>query len=255
MDATPASPVSSFRERREVELMGRYQRDGDLAARDALTRRFMPLARDLARRYAYTGEPFEDLAQVAYVGLIKAIDRFEPDRGVRFTSYAVPTIVGELRRYVRDRGWAVRVPRDLQERVLAMNRETETLAKTLGRSPSPREVARELGWSTEELLEVREAANAYAADSLDASVEDAHSGTGMTVVETLGSEDARYDLVDSRDALASAWRTLPERERRVLGLRFRNDLTQSEIGERIGFSQMHVSRLLRQALERLREAA
>jgi RNA polymerase sigma-B factor len=134
------------------------------------------------------------------------------------------------------------VPRDLQERVLAMNRETETLAKTLGRSPSPREVARELGWSIEELLEVREAANAYAADSLDASVEDAHSGTGMTVVETLGSEDARYDLVDPRDALASAWRTLPERERRVLGLRFGDDLTQSEIGERIGASRRCTSR-------------
>ncbi|HEX2125888.1 MAG TPA: SigB/SigF/SigG family RNA polymerase sigma factor [Thermoleophilaceae bacterium] len=235
--------------------MLRYQRGGDLAARDALTRRFMPLARGIARRYTYTGEPFEDLAQVAYVGLTKAIDRFEPDRGVRFTSYAVPTIVGELRRYVRDRGWAVHVPRDLQERVLAMNRHTEALAKKLARSPSLREVARELGWTAEELLEVREAANAYTADSLDASIEDAQSGPGTTVVETLGSEDARYDLVDSRDALASAWRTLPERERRVLALRFTGELTQSEIGERIGFSQMHVSRLLRQALERLREAA
>jgi RNA polymerase sigma-B factor len=255
MDAAPATAVSPFRERRELELLCRYQRDGDLAARDALTRRFMPLARDLAKRYRYTGEPFEDLAQVAYVGLIKAIDRFEPDRGVRFTSYAVPTIVGELRRYVRDGGWAVHVPRDLQERVLALNRQTETLAKTLGRSPSLREVARELGWSTEELLEVREAANAYAADSLDASVEGPHQEMGMTVADTLGLEDARYELVDSRDALACAWQKLPDRDREVLALRFAGELTQSEIGERIGFSQMHVSRLIRQALARLRDAA
>jgi RNA polymerase sigma-B factor len=255
MAATAPTRILPFRPRRDADLIFRYGNHGDRRAREVLTRRFMPLARDLARRYIHTGEPLEDLTQVAYLGLLKAIDRFELGRGVRFTSYAVPTIHGELRRYVRDRAWAVHMPRDLQEGVLAMNRRTEDLSTRLGRSPSVREVAGELGWSSEQLLEVRDAALAYKADSLDAPVEDGSAGTGIALVDTLGSEDGRYELIESRAAIASAWRTLPERERCALRLRFDEELTQQEIGERIGVSQMHVSRLLRHAMEHLREAA
>jgi RNA polymerase sigma-B factor len=246
---------SLFQSRSETRLMCRYRHDGDLGAREALTLRFMPLARELARRYVNTGEPLDDLAQVAYIGLLKGIDRFDPNRGVRFTSYVVPTILGELKRHVRDRGWAVHMPRGLQERVLLMNRESEALTKALRRSPSVRELALELGWSAEELLEVRDAAGAYAAESLDARFDVPGFESGLRLVETLGSEDERYELVDSRDALASAWHKLPDRERRVVALRFGEELTQSEIGERMGCSQMQVSRLLRHALERMREAA
>jgi RNA polymerase sigma-B factor len=192
-------------QRTERELLVRYHRHGDLAAREELARRFLPLARDLALRYTYTDEPFDDLLQVASLGLIKAIDRFEPERGTKFSSYAAPTILGELKRYFRDKGWALHVPRDLQERTLAVNRETDDEAAEL--------------------------------------------------VDLLGAEDHTYELVESRDAIASTWRALPEIERTVLELRFLHDLTQREIGERIGYSQMHVSRLLRRALKRLETAA
>jgi RNA polymerase sigma-B factor len=215
----------------------------------------MPLARELALRYRYTDEPIEDLNQVAYLGLLKAIDRFDPDRGTRFTSYAVPTILGELKRHFRDRGWALRVPREMQERVLAVNRESEALAKRLGRSPSVREIAERLGCSVEQVLEAREAATSYEAASLDAPVTGIDPDDAPTVADTVGSHEGGYELVELGHAIAGAWRALPDRERRVLRLRFVDDLTQREIGERIGVSQMHVSRLLRRALERLRVAA
>jgi RNA polymerase sigma-B factor len=243
------------RTRHESDLMRRYQASGDLAARAELTERFMPLARDLALRYRYTDEPVEDLTQVAYLGLLKAIDRFDAGRGTRFTSYAVPTILGELKRHFRDKGWALRVPRDMQERVMAVNKESEILAKRLGRSPSVREIAERLGCSAEDVLEAREAANSYEAASLDAPVGGADPDDAPTVSDTIGSVDGGYELIESRDAIAGAWRALPERERRVLHLRFVEDLTQREIGDRIGVSQMHVSRLLRRALERLQSAA
>jgi RNA polymerase sigma-B factor len=243
------------RTRRESELLVRYQRDGDVAARGELAERFMPLARDLAQRYRYTDEPLDDLTQVAYLGLLKAIDRFDAGRGTRFTSYAVPTILGELKRHFRDKGWALRVPRDMQERVLAVKRESETLSKKLGRSPSVRELALRVGCTPEEVLEAREAASSYDAASLDAPIAGAHAYDAPTVADTVGTEEGGYQLVEVNDAIAGAWRALPERERRVLHLRFAEDLTQREIGERIGVSQMHVSRLLRRALDRLQVAA
>jgi RNA polymerase sigma-B factor len=238
----------------EQELLIRYHRDGDLAAREELAKRFLPLARDLALRYTYTDEPFDDLLQVASLGLIKAIDRFEPDRGTKFSSYAAPTILGELKRHFRDKGWALHVPRDLQERTLAVNRETETLSKSLGRSPRVREVAKALGCSVEAVLEAQEAAASYEAASLNAPTS-REDDEAAELVDLLGGDDQAYELVESRDAIANTWRALPEVERNVLEVRFVHDMTQREIGDQIGYSQMHVSRLLRRALSRLETAA
>jgi RNA polymerase sigma-B factor len=238
----------------ERQLLIRYHRDGDLVAREELAESFLPLARDLALRYTYTDEPFDDLLQVASLGLIKAIDRFEPGRGTKFTSYAAPTILGELKRHFRDKGWALHMPRDLQERTLKVSRATESLSKELGRSPKVREVAQELGCSVEDVLEAQEAAASYEASSLDAPTA-RDDEEAAPLVDLIGDEDTAYELVESRDAIASTWRALPEVERQVLELRFMHDLTQREIGERIGYSQMHVSRLLRRALDRLETAA
>ena len=238
----------------EQQLLIRYHEFGDLAAREELVARFLPLARDLALRYTYTDEPFDDLLQVASLGLIKAIDRFEPGRGTKFTSYAAPTILGELKRHFRDKGWSLHVPRDLQERTLAVGRATEILSKELGRSPKVREVAGHLGCSPEQVLEAQEAAASYQATSLDAPAA-RDDGESASLVEKLGGEDSAYELVEDRDAIATTWHALPEMERQVVELRFMHDLTQREIGERIGYSQMHVSRLLRRALTRLETAA
>jgi RNA polymerase sigma-B factor len=238
----------------EKQLLLRYHREGDLFAREELVERFLPLARDLALRYTYTDEPFDDLLQVASLGLIKAIDRFEPERGTKFTSYAAPTILGELKRHFRDKGWALHVPRDLQERTLAVSRETEALSKKLGRSPKVREVAGALGCTVEEVLEAQEAAASYEAASLDAPTA-RDDDEAAALVDMMGTTDEAYELVESRDAIANTWKALPDVERKVLELRFMNDLTQREIGEQIGYSQMHVSRLLRRALNRLETAA
>jgi RNA polymerase sigma-B factor len=252
----PHRGAGSREKAREIErqLLVRYHHEGDLAAREELAERFLPLARDLALRYTYTDEPFDDLLQVACLGLVKAIDRFEPGRGTKFTSYAAPTILGELKRHFRDKGWSLHVPRDLQERSLAVSRETEELSKQLGRSPTVREVAKGLGCSPEQVLEAQEAAASYEAASLDQPTS-RDEEESASLVELLGHEDAAYELVEDREAIASTWHSLPEVERKVVELRFRNDLTQREIGERIGYSQMHVSRLLRRALDRLSTAA
>jgi RNA polymerase sigma-B factor len=250
----PEPPDRAAARALERDLLVRYHRAGDLAAREELVERFLPFARDLARRYTYTDESFDDLLQVASLGLIKAIDRFDPDRGTKFTSFAAPTILGELKRHFRDKGWALRVPRDLQERALTVIREAEALSKELGRSPKPREVARALGCSVEEVLEAQQAAASYEAASLDAPT--AHDDNdGASFVDLLGGEDAAYELVEDRDAIARTWKELPDVERSVLELRFMHDLNQREIGERIGYSQMHVSRLLRRALASLEDAA
>jgi RNA polymerase sigma-B factor len=238
----------------ERQLLLRYHRWGDLAARDEFVERFLPLARDLALRYSYTDEPLDDLVQVASVALIKAIDRFDPDRGAKFASYAAPTILGELKRHFRDKGWALHMPRDLQERTLAISRETEALSKRLGRSPKPREVAQALGCSLERVLEAQEAAASYEAASLDAPAVRGDE-EAVALVDQIGAEDSAYELVEDRDAIASIWGALPEVERKAIELRFLSDLTQREIGERLGYSQMHVSRILRRALSRLEDAA
>ena len=200
----------------EAELVARYHEDGDNAAREELVERYLPFARDLALRYAYMDEPFDDLLQVASLGLLKAIDRFEPGRGTKFTSYAAPTILGELKRHFRDKSWALHVPRLLQERTLAMSRETEALTKSLGRSPSVREVAMALGCSTEQVLETQEVAMSYDTTSLDAPT-GRDNEDGGALVDLLGEEDSGYELAESRDAIAASWKTLPRSERERAG--------------------------------------
>jgi RNA polymerase sigma-B factor len=241
------------RSREDRRLLERYHRDGDVTAREALVERFLPLARQLARRYQRGGEPLDDLIQVASLGLLKAIDRFEPDRPTAFSSFAVPTILGELKRHFRDRGWSVRVPRDLQEMSVRVDRVTESMARSLGRAPTPAEVAAEIGTTLERVLEAREAAGAYRAISLDRSRDEDDEGEGMA--DTFGFEDPGFGLAEDAATVERLMTVLSDREREVLRLRFAEDLTQSEIGARVGVSQMHVSRLIRQAVARLRAAA
>jgi len=238
----------------ERRLFARYLERDDRAARDALVERFLPLATQLARRYHRGNEPLDDLVQVASVGLLKAIDRFDPARGTAFSSFAVPTIAGELKRHYRDKGWAVRVPRDLQELALRVDRATEPLFHRLGRAPTPSELADELGVTIEQVLEAHEAAAAQRADSLDRPVSDADQDAAQ-LGDTLGSDEPGYRRAEDLATVESMASVLSDREREILSLRFEEDLTQSEIGERVGLSQMHVSRLLRQAVERLREEA
>src|SRR4051794_25168402 len=253
-ETEPVSP--SERAREDKRLLRRYHLDGEVAARDELVERFLPLARQLARRYQRGNEPLDDLVQVASIGLVKAVDRFDPARGSAFSSYAVPTILGELKRYFRDAGWAVHVPRGMQERVMNVNQTMTRLARDLGRSPTPSEVADALGEDPEQVLEALEAAIAYDAVSLDApprATDD--DGGGDTYADSVGAVDERYELVEYAAAIAPTVAALPERDRLVLRLRFDEDLTQLEIAERIGVSQMHVSRLIRRALNRLRTVA
>ena len=251
--ARPASNRSAAR-RLEQRLFRRYQRDGDLLARHQLIERYLPLARSLARRYGRRGESLDDLVQVASLGLVKAIDRFEPERELSFSSYAVPTMLGELRRYFRDSGWALHVPRELQERVIKVNAAVERLSGELGRSPSPRQLAGELNMPVEEVLEAIAANAAFDTASLDTPLRSGDD-EDKTVAETLGETDERFEFIEGRASIGPALKTLPERERLILHLRFVEDLTQSEIAQRIGVSQMHVSRLIRQALEDIRLVA
>jgi RNA polymerase sigma-B factor len=234
-------------------LLERYHRHGDRTAREALVERFLPLARQLARRYQRGGEPLDDLVQVASLGLLKAIDRFEPSRDTAFSSFAVPTILGELKRHFRDRGWSVRVPRDLQEMAVRVDRVAEELSRTLGRAPTPAEIGTHIGATTEQVLEAREAAGAYRAISLDRPRDDDDEDAGMA--DTMGVEDPGFGLAEDAATVERLMAVLSDREREVLRLRFAEDLTQSEIGIRVGVSQMHVSRLIRQAVARLRVAA
>ena len=240
--------------RLEQQLFRRYQHNGDLHARRELTERYLPLARSLARRYERRGESLDDLLQVASLGLVKAIDRFDPERGLSFSSYAVPTMLGELRRYFRDTGWALHVPRDMQERVLKVNAAVERLSGELGRSPSPQQLADELNLPVEEVLEAIEANTAYETSSLETPLR-AGDEQSHTVAETIGETDERFQLIEDCASIGPALKALPERDRLILHLRFVEDLTQTEIAQRIGVSQMHVSRLIRRALEQVRSVA
>jgi RNA polymerase sigma-B factor len=244
----------SERAKEDKRLLRRYHHDGEVGARDELVERFLPLARQLARRYQRGNEPLDDLIQVASIGLVKAIDRFDPERGTAFSSYAVPTILGELKRYFRDSGWAVHVPRGMQERVMTVNQAVSKLSRELGRSPTAGEIARETGQDPELVLEALEAAIAYDAVSLD-TPRTSDEDDGDTYADTMGAIDERFELVEYQSAIGPTMRALPARDRLVLKLRFEQDLTQLEIAERIGVSQMHVSRLIRRALKRLRTVA
>jgi RNA polymerase sigma-B factor len=238
----------------DAELFERLRTHGDPLAREALVQRYLPLARRLARRYQHTDEPIDDLVQVASIGLIKAVDRFDSSREVMFSSYAVPTILGELKRHFRDRTWSVRVPRDLQELALRVDQVVVRLSTGRRRSPSVGEIARAAELSEEQVLEALEAMGAYRASSLDVP-RSTREEDGDSVAESLGEEDRGFQRAEERATLEPLLTRISERERTVLGLRFGADLTQAEIGEQIGVSQMQVSRLIRQALARLRSGA
>src|SRR3954468_1510023 len=255
----PLPGAAEARNPRVQRLLRRYARFGDLGARDELVERFFPLAPGLPpppprappRRYRRGAEPLDDLVQVASIGLLRSIERFDPERGREFTTYAIPTIVGELKRYYRDYAWAMKVPRGDKERVLTLTRAIEELSARHGRAPTPQELADHSGMCLEDVL----AGLALAAAALPASLEDSacpHDGEPCTLGESIGGEDATLALVECRDVVSRSVSALTAREHRVLYLRFVEDLTQREIGEHIGVSQMQVSRILRMALERSR---
>lgn len=218
--------------------------------RNRLVRMHLPLVEHLARRFRNRGEPLDDLTQVATIGLIKSVDRFDPERGVEFSTYATPTVVGEIKRHFRDKGWAVRVPRRLQELRLSLTTATAELSQQHGRSPTVHELAERLGISEEEVLEGLESANAYSTLSLDVPDTDDES---PAVADTLGSEDEALEGVEYRESLKPLLEDLPPREKRILLLRFFGNMTQSQIAQEVGISQMHVSRLLARTLAQLRE--
>jgi RNA polymerase sigma-B factor len=218
--------------------------------RNKLVRMHLPLVEHLARRFRNRGEPLDDLTQVATIGLIKSVDRFDPDRGVEFSTYATPTVVGEIKRHFRDKGWAVRVPRRLQELRLALTTATAELSQLHGRSPTVHELAEKLAISEEEVLEGLESANAYSTLSLDVPDTDDES---PAVADTLGAEDEALEGVEYRESLKPLLEDLPPREKRILLLRFFGNMTQSQIAQEVGISQMHVSRLLARTLAQLRE--
>jgi RNA polymerase sigma-B factor len=252
--ASAAGDARSARDAEDRALIRRCQQEGSGEIRRQTVEAFMPLARSLARRYHRGEEPLEDLEQVAALGLLKAIDGFDPDRGTAFASFAVPTIVGELRRHFRDKGWAVRVPRDLQELALAVQRKADEMSTEFGRPPTAQELADRLERTVEEVMEAREALRAMRPASLDRPVGAADDEDDMPM-QRIGDIDPAYERAEESVTLAHLMRGLPERERRILALRFGGDLTQSEIGKRLGISQMHVSRLLRRTLEELEQQA
>ena len=233
-------------------LLRRYHEDGDLRAREQLIEQYMSLVRSLARRYSYRGEQLEDLVQIGAIGLIKAIDRFDLERGVELTTYATPNIVGEIKRHFRDKGWSVRVPRGLQELNVQLSRLVEQLTVQLSRSPTIPELAKAAGVEEEEVLEALESGRAYTSLSLSVG-----GGGGddddLDPLESLGTEEHQYEVSEDRAVLAPGFKVLDERERTILQLRFFEGLTQSQIAQQVGISQMHVSRLIRRSLEKIRE--
>jgi RNA polymerase sigma-B factor len=254
---TPGSEERAERVRlRHRELFAIYRAEAAsessrVEARDGLVRLHLPLVEHCARRFRNRGEPFEDLVQVGTIGLIKSIDRFDLDRGVEFSTYATPTIIGEIKRYFRDKGWAIRVPRRLQELRMQIGSTTAELTQDLGRSPTPRELAAAIGCSVEEIIEGIESSNAYSTLSLDAA-EDSGDEGGVSILEMMGLDDAELEHIEIRESLKPLLEALPEREKRILLLRFFRNRTQSEIAAEIGVSQMHVSRLLTRTLDQLR---
>ena len=232
-------------------LLRRYHEDGDLAAREELIERYMSLVRSLARRYAYRGEQLDDLVQIGAIGLIKAIDRFDLERGVELTTYATPNIIGEIKRHFRDKGWSVRVPRGLQELNVQVSKLIEQLTVQLGRSPTIPELAKAAGVEEEQVLEALESGRAYSSVSLSTGGGSDEDGE-LDPLESLGTIEHEYEVSEDRAVLAPGFKVLDERERKILHLRFFSGLTQSQIAGELGISQMHVSRLLARTLAQLR---
>jgi len=231
-------------------LLRRYHESGDLQAREQLIERYMALVRSLARRYSHRGEQLEDLVQIGAIGLIKAIDRFDVNRGVELTTYATPTIIGEIKRHFRDHGWAVRVPRGLQELSLRLSRLIEQLTVQLGRTPTVAELAKEAEVDEETVLEALESGRAYSSLSLSRGGGD--EAEELDPLESLGWVEHAYEVSEDRVLLAPGFKVLDAREQTILRLRFFEGLTQSQIAKQVGISQMHVSRLIRRSLEKIR---
>jgi RNA polymerase sigma-B factor len=241
--------IDEQRVRNDRLLFERYADERDPVDREILVERFLPLARSLARRYVRPGEAFDDVFQVACIGLVNAIDRYDLSQGRAFSSFAVPTISGEIKRYYRDKTWAVHVPRDLQDRALVVDRAARELESALGHPPTVAELADHLGLEDEDVLDTMHAAHARRADSLDTPYGDDDSAT---LGETIASHDDGFRRAEQRAQLAQLTAILPARDRRIVALRFQHDLTQQEIGELVGLSQMQISRILRQAISKLR---
>ncbi len=234
-------------------LLRRYHEEGDLQARETLIEQYMSLVRSLARRYSYRGEQLEDLVQIGAIGLIKAIDRFDLERGVELTTYATPNIIGEIKRHFRDKGWSVRVPRGLQELNVQLSRLMEQLTVQLGRSPTIPELAKASGSTEEEVLEALESGRAYSSLSLSSGGVGGDGEDDLDPLESIGTEEHQYEVSEDRAVLAPGFKALDDRERKILQLRFFDGLTQSQIAQQVGISQMHVSRLIRRSLEKIRE--
>ncbi len=239
-------------EKTDKVLLRLYHEHGDLAAREQLIEQYMSLVRSLARRYSYRGEQLEDLVQIGAIGLIKAIDRFDLDRGVELTTYATPNIIGEIKRHFRDKGWSVRVPRGLQELNVQLSRLMEQLTVQLGRSPTIAELAKASGSQEEDVLEALESGRAYSSLSLSSGGGSGDGDEDLDPLESIGTEEHQYEVSEDRAVLAPGFKALDERERKILQLRFFDGLTQSQIAQQIGISQMHVSRLIRRSLEKIR---
>ncbi len=234
-------------------LLRKYHEEGDLVAREKLIEQYMSLVRSLARRYSYRGEQLEDLVQIGAIGLIKAIDRFDLDRGVELTTYATPNIIGEIKRHFRDKGWSVRVPRGLQELNVQLSRLVESLTVQLGRSPTIPELAKAAGVEEESVLEALESGRAYSSLSLSVGSGGGDGDEDLDPMESIGTEEHQFEVSEDRAVLAPGFRVLDDRERKILQLRFFDGLTQSQIAQQVGISQMHVSRLIRRSLEKIRE--
>ncbi|MBA3746159.1 MAG: SigB/SigF/SigG family RNA polymerase sigma factor [Solirubrobacterales bacterium] len=239
----------------ERELFERVATDGDARAREALTQRYLPLARSIAMRYRRSNEPLEDLMQVASLALVRAIDRFDPNRDIAFSSFAVPTILGEIKRHFRDRTWSVRVPRDLKELALRVDRVVGELAEALHRQPSVAEIATAVGAQDEQVLEALQASQAHRALSFETPRSTGDGDDHTTLADSIGMDESGFDRAEKRATLDALLTTVTAREREVLRLRFDQDMTQAEIGAEVGISQMQVSRTIRQALDRLRLTA
>ena len=244
--------MASPEQKTDRDLLRRYHERGDLEARERLIEQYLPLVRSLARRYSYRGEQLEDLVQVGCIGLIKAIDRFDVDRGVELTTYATPNIIGEIKRHFRDKGWSIRVPRGLQELNVRLSHLIEDLTVQLERSPTIPELAKAAGVEEEEVLEALESGQAYATLSLSAPAS-GDDNSDLDPLDSLGQIEHEYEVSEDRAVLAPGLKILDDRERRILQLRFYEGLTQSQIAQQVGISQMHVSRLIRRALEKIRE--
>jgi RNA polymerase sigma-B factor len=241
--------VVAAREPETRALLRAYHEDGDLKARERLIELHLPLVRALARRYAGRSEQLDDLVQVGSIGLIKAVDRFDLERGVELTTYAIPTIIGELKRHFRDKGWALHVPRRLKELSLQLTQLVETLSGKLGRSPTVSELAKAAKVDEEEVIEALEIGQAYSTLSLSQGDDD----SDLDPLGSIGTLDAGFEASEDRTLLLPGFKALGERERKIMTLRFFGGLTQSEIAAEVGISQMHVSRLIRRALEKIRD--